>query len=352
MIFQKIRNWLSNKVVSTHILFWLLIFLYYMSSNWNFFDDKIALTERYLIKIILQIILTYVILLIFVPYFLNKNKRILFTLITLGWIYFHYVFYTAIRYYYYDPKYLGPAPKFDLSQRFFDLSFFLNELSWFILPAVILITIKYYRDQKEVIILREQKKTTELNLLKNQLNPHFLFNTLNNLYTLALKKSDQTPEVIAKLSSILDYMLYHCNDKFVALADEITLINNYLELEKIRYGKRLEVDFDYKMSKGIKIAPLILLTFVENAFKHGVKEEIKTATLNITLQASEEEILFKVYNSKPLHKQYNDINKSPSIGLQNIQQQLDILYPKNYTLTVNEKKESYSVILKLKSNGL
>ena len=211
---------------------------------------------------------------------------------------------------------------------------------------------RFYRDQQEIVLLREQKKTTELNLLKNQLNPHFLFNTLNNLYTLALKKSDKTPVVIAKLSAILDYILYHCQEKYVALADEITLINNYLELEQLRYGQRLHVEFDYKVAKGVRIAPLILLTFVENAFKHGVKEEIGEAKLNIQLQGIADEIVFEIQNSKPVHLQKSKPLNKAAIGLANIRQQLDLLYPQAYHLSIQDNAASYTVSLKLRVNEI
>ncbi len=266
--------------------------------------------------------------------------------------YLAYLGYTLIRYYYFDPKYRAPYSVSELYDRLTNFSFYLNELTWFIFPGIVIMASRFYRDQQEMVLLREQKKTTELNLLRNQLNPHFLFNTLNNLYTLALKRSDQTPVVIAKLSAILDYMLYHCQEKYVPLADEIILINNYLELEQLRYGPRLHVNFEYKVAKGIRIAPLILLTFVENAFKHGVKEEIREAQLNILLQGTDDEIVFEVQNSKPMQLQKVKPNNKTAIGLGNIRQQLDLLYPQAYHLSIQDNATSYKVCLKLQANEL
>ena len=146
-------------------------------------------------------------------------------------------------------------------------------------PTVILTIFNYYKEQKEVANLLEKKKTNELDALKNQLNPHFLFNTLNNLYVLALKKSDKTPEVIAKLSEILDYILYRCKNAFVPLKNEINLLHNYIALEKVRYNKRVDVTFNESIENNVQIAPLLLLTFLENAFKHGVSQEINKAKI-------------------------------------------------------------------------
>lgn len=230
---------------------------------------------------------------------------------------------------------------------------FLGNLTGLVFPSILLIMYDYFEQQKEVSLLREQKKTTELNLLKNQLNPHFLFNTLNNLYTLALKKSDSTPEAIAKLSDILDYMLYRCKEDFVPLVHEVNLIRNYITLEKIRYGKRLNLSFDHEIEDDVKIAPLLLLTFVENAFKHGISQELNVGTIEIILQANREEIYFRIDNSKPKFKKNKPNKTRDSIGIENIRKQLEILYDTpNYILNIREDNSKYSVTLKLIHNDI
>ena len=140
----------------------------------------------------------------------------------------------------------------------------------------------------------------ELKTLKNQLNPHFLFNTLNNLYTLALKKDDKAPEVIAKLSEILDFVLYRCNEDYVSVEKEITLIENYIALEKLRYNEdRLDILFTKNIEVSNKISPLIILTFIENAFKHGVINETQKATIRLNLKSKTQHIIFSIENTKP-----------------------------------------------------
>ena len=184
--------------------------------------------------------------------------------------------------------------------------------------------------------------------MRNQLNPHFLFNTLNNIYALALEKSDKTPEVIERLSDILDYILYRCKESYVPVQKEIELIENYLSLEGIRYGNRVTVDFDYKVEQQVEIAPLLLLTFVENAFKHGVTQELKKAKIDISLTTDDSGILFSIYNSKPGKTLAKNPGDEKPLGLKNVEQQLELLYPDSHELKLSDKEDRYEVTLRLK----
>lgn len=345
-----------NRKVIIHIIFWMVMLVYYISSSWPFETDKMFLFERMLSKLLVQIILSYTFIYILAPFHLKKRISVLFILNSIILIYSAYVLHTAIRCYYLVPGYpeiYNVRPPLIFLNRITNVYAFLGNITGLIFPTILLMMYDYFKHQKEILVLREQKKTTELSLLKNQLNPHFLFNTLNNLYALALKKSDSTPEVIAKLSEILDYMLYQCKDNFVPLTNEVNLINNYITLEKIRYGKRLNLTFNHTIEDEVKIAPLLLLTFVENAFKHGVSPEINVGTIQITLQANKKEIYFKIKNSKPTLQEDNRNKKHDSIGQENIRKQLEILYNEdNYIFTIDEDQTTYSVILKLTPNEL
>lgn len=344
------KYWQRRKLVLTDLVFWLVIYCYYVSTAWPTYEDKGALFEKMFVKTGLQVGLTYLIVYLLIPHLLSGKKKIWFLPGVLLSVYLTYTLYTGYRYFSFDPRHPGLYKGFDLQDRLLDLNFFFTELTWFLFPAAMLIALKYYREQREVANLREQKRVTELKLLKTQLNPHFLFNTLNNLYILALKKSDKTPELIAKLSAILDYMLYQCNDKYVALADEIKLMKNYIDLEKLRYGERVAVDFEYRTEKSVEIAPLVLLTFLENAFKHGVKEEIRCASIRMNLRATRREIWFEIQNSRPQSRQQN--TGAGSIGLQNIRKQLDLLYPQRNWLKVEEEDDFHRVTLKLQLHGV
>jgi LytS/YehU family sensor histidine kinase len=262
-----------------------------------------------------------------------------------------YALFVCMYEFYFQPKYFESADVlavYDSSKGFWDHIFkiqtFAGKAVKFLTPAIILVTAKFYKDQQRYLQLNEQKKSTELTTLKHQLNPHFLFNTLNNLYALSINKSDEAPEVIAKLSEMLDYMLYGCNDTYVALQKEIELIENYLALEKMRYGKRVTIQFDKKVEADVKIAPLILLTFIENAFKHGVSQELKEADIHIQIVLEGNYIHFDITNSIAKNKVAID---KESIGLANVKKQLELIYGRDYSLDIKEAKERFNVYLKL-----
>ncbi|MBL4703482.1 MAG: histidine kinase, partial [Flavobacteriales bacterium] len=260
-----------NKEMRFHFLFWIVTVVYYTTSRWPFEPDKIFLLEKTILTVLVHLGLAYTILFVLAPQLLHKKKKILFAICCLAITYISFVLFEAIRCYYLLPKYPETyllRPPLIFSERIVNLFAFLNNISGLLFPAIILMVFTYYRHQKEVYQLKEQKKASELEALKNQLNPHFLFNTLNNLYVLTLEKSDEAPEVISRLSEILDYVLFRCKEQFVPLENEIKLLNNYIALEKLRYGKRLAISFEYEEVVGANIAPLLLLTLVENAFKH------------------------------------------------------------------------------------
>ncbi|WP_233164067.1 sensor histidine kinase [Snuella sedimenti] len=186
-------------------------------------------------------------------------------------------------------------------------------------------------------------KEQELNYLKMQIHPHFLFNTLNTLYGFALKKADETPEMILKLSNLLDYLLYQIDKPFVLLSEEIEHINDYIELEKMRFHDTLNISFTtHSSSKDLKIAPMLLLPFVENSFKHG---SIKQGELRIKidLKCENQIVWFSIENTASITE-----TSQKGIGLDNIEKRLDLLYDNNYTLDVEDKKGIFKVTLKLK----
>lgn len=204
------------------------------------------------------------------------------------------------------------------------------------------------KQQQETQILGKERIEAELKFLKAQVHPHFLFNTLNNLYALSLDKSEKTPEVVLKLSDLLNYMLYECNEPTILFSKEIRLLENYLELESMRYGSQLNLSFDVSGDiTGKRIAPMLLLPFVENAFKHGVSKVSKEAKVFITLDVLENELTFKVENSKPAKSDPDPSGYTEGIGLQNVKRRLDLLYHDRYTLQVRENDEEYYVYLNI-----
>jgi two-component system, LytTR family, sensor histidine kinase AlgZ len=197
--------------------------------------------------------------------------------------------------------------------------------------------------KKEV---ENERLTAELNFLKAQINPHFLFNTLNNLYYLAYTKSENTTEVIAKLSQMMRYMIYDSNHPRVLLSKEIEYMQNYISLERLRLNNQIPINFKIEGSiEQIWIAPFIFITFLENAFKHGVTNNNSKAWVNISIQMKGHECVYKVENSKiPLTA--NNSEKS-GIGLQNVERRLELSYPGQHKIKIQDTADVYAVELAL-----
>ncbi|MFC2097105.1 sensor histidine kinase [Bacteroidota bacterium] len=206
----------------------------------------------------------------------------------------------------------------------------------------------WFQNQQKTQTLEKEKMEAELKFLKAQIHPHFLFNTLNNLYALTLDKSDQAPEVVIKLSNLLDYMLYECNTPKVAVDKEINIIKNYLSLEQIRYGKELNIKFTKKGStKNLEIAPMILLPFIENSFKHGLSKNTKDPWIDISINFSGNNLLFNVQNNKIKGELPHSDDYTEGIGLKNVQRRLELIYNKRHDLLISDKGETFDIFLKI-----
>lgn len=195
--------------------------------------------------------------------------------------------------------------------------------------------------------IENEKLMAELNFLKAQINPHFLFNTLNNLYYLVFTKADKATDVIAKLSQMMRYMIYETNHAKVSMDKEIEYMQNYIDLERMRLNNeipiRLHIEGDTTQAS---IAPLIFITFLENAFKHGVSNNKPEAWVNIEIIMAGNACIYRVENSK-LTNSHPNANGKSGIGLQNVNRRLELSYPDQYTLTTIDLPEKYSVELKL-----
>ncbi len=204
-----------------------------------------------------------------------------------------------------------------------------------------------YQNQQINQQLSQEKLDAELKFLKAQIHPHFLFNTLNNLYGLTLQNSPKASEVVLELSQFLDYMLYECNAPMMPLEKEIRQMQHLINLEKLRYGERLEVAFTANGQLTDKyVPPLLMLPFVENAFKHGVSKELDDIWISINLKVSEQELILQVENTKdPEATQQEDYTKG--IGLKNVRRRLDLIYGDAYTLAVFDEEETFLVKLRL-----
>ncbi|AZA83664.1 histidine kinase [Chryseobacterium lactis] len=194
--------------------------------------------------------------------------------------------------------------------------------------------------KEQISQLKSEKLDQELTMLKAQINPHFLFNTLNNIYGMALKKADETPEVILQLSKVMRYNIYEAAEKSISVRKDLENIRDFIQIQKIRY-RHLSMNFTEDLDNpSQEISPLILIQFVENAFKHGVSESLGEAFITIKIVLKNGILTYFIENSKEemLHKH------STKIGLKNIRRQLELLYPK-HSLIVEDKSDRYIVQL-------
>ena len=218
----------------------------------------------------------------------------------------------------------------------------------FFLPIPVLFLIWIFEQWKWVQNLKAEKAKTELSLLRSQINPHFFFNTLNNLYALTVKNSKQAPDVILKLSDMMRYTIYEGEKETVKLADEIEYLNNYIDLHKIRYKKAVEITFKRdEIDTSLSIAPLLYIILLENAFKHGVETLTENAFIHINLYEDADYICFKIENNFDP----KEISEAKGIGLTNLKRRLALIYPKKHELTVDKTNNIYKATLKISKHA-
>lgn len=291
-------------------------------------------------RIVLLIIIAYLNLHYFLPRFLLKKRY--FT-------YFGLVIISVIGYltaqslfdYYLYGYVVGPMRNSHLMES---LSYNFFSTLWYLgLMLALKLSIDWYGQQLIIQRITVEKLNAELNFLRAQVNPHFLFNVLNNLYALTLKKSDLAPDVVLKLSEMMEYMLYDSNDEKVSLEKEISYLNSYIELERLRFNGAANITLDNNTSlNGAEIAPLLLLPLVENAFKHGLSKQPECSWLKINIRQEGSTFSFLIENPQPSS---TSDKKNGGIGLSNLRNRLELLYPNRHQLALEVKKNIFSVKL-------
>ncbi len=335
----------KNRVLVIHISFWCVYFSFFFyqitfSRRGEEPDYTRAFFDAFT-QILFMAILSYLNYFYWLPRFLlhkNIGKYLLEFFIPFAIIVTLHIY--LKRYIYFE---LGDSRKFLHSSKFI-----LQHVMISLFIAIFVGMLKFAEDWLELEAKRKEleneKLTAELTFLKAQINPHFLFNTLNNLYSLAFMNSPNTTEVIAKLSQMMRYMIYDSNHEKVLLSKEIEYIENYIDLEKLRLNNQIPIHFEVSGEVNqVKIVPLILITFLENAFKHGVSNNATDAYILVKLSVENQELIYTVENSK-LTK--NNHEKS-GIGLQNVKRRLDLSYSNKHHLEVQDEEKSYKIRLTL-----
>ena len=212
--------------------------------------------------------------------------------------------------------------------------------------GAIKILLHYFEEKRRTEQLLRERLAAELQYLKAQINPHFFFNTLNNLYGMALDKSEKTPAMLLRLSNIMSYVLYEANAPDVPLQKEVDILEGFIALEKLRHGDRASVAFSVRGSiSGARLPPLLLLPFVENAFKHSTKGNEEHCWINIQLEVTQERLIFKVENNAGDSDTTNTSNSG--IGLENVRRRLELLYPKKHVLKITRLPERFFIHLSM-----
>jgi sensor histidine kinase YesM len=212
-------------------------------------------------------------------------------------------------------------------------------------PFLVLLLSWFYQQWKWLKTVESKKSKAELALLKSQINPHFFFNTLNNLYGLTVEKSDDAPSVVLKLSDMMRYTIYMGKEDFVPLKDEIEYLKNYIELHKIRYHKTVDIAFTHSYESDYQIAPLLFIIPLENAFKHGVERLTEDAYIHMNLKTEDGTIHFDIENNFGTLEAHENVG----IGLDNLKQRLKLLYPGKHKIQIEVNEDHYKLMLKIET---
>lgn len=336
--------------ITGHIIFWTCSIVFAITAFYVASDHKLPINGDLLLRAIIPNIgfalAVYINLYLLIPKLLRTNKYIFYTFWLIILLSISSLLIQTIIVYAFKNKSFSDQFGEMFSSHFFTAAFYVGVTSlvkfikdWIQLQEL---NLKYARVERE-------KLEAELTMLKSQLNPHFLFNCLNSIYSLALTKSAQTPETILKLSDMMRYVLYESRENFIPVKREIEFLRNFIELQKIRVSDKIEIttDIDGEIPDK-RVIPLIFEPFIDNAFKHGLRNPAADPFIHVSIAFSPEIMTFHIANNY-LPAGHNPDQKSSGIGLQNIQRRLAFLYPENdYKLELKNTGNEFCVTLKIK----
>lgn len=347
-------NW---QRISLHLLFWAV----YVPLNaiLNCILQRIPLEGNIqesligeLFSLPVKLMLTYFVFYYVIPLYLDRSKIWkLVGLLLLAFVIATVLYRLEIAYIYFPIFRPGESYNF-LNPK----GLLLTEFDLFITLAAA-VTIKmirvHYKSLEYEQELMREKLQSELSFLRAQTNPHFLFNTLNNLFVLARKKSDKTPDAIMMLSKIMRFVLYECRAPRIAVADEAKVIQDYIELEKLRYNTRLTVTYEEQFDQAMTpIAPLLLLPFIENSFKHGAGGTTGDVYIGIKITLIDKKLHFLVQNTLDPDAGQSGSSDASGIGLRNVRRQLDLIYPEQHALITTRGKDTFTADLRIDLSDL
>lgn len=346
----------KNRVVLSHIGFWLGYYMLMTMGLLNF-NPKVYHPIRVLLLVITHASLAYINMWLLVPWLFLRKRYLIFIFITIG------IIQGAFEVFFWVNQFIPPYEPFSTLSKEARAGRIALLAYMFVISAmstghkVLRISEAKEKElgdlrrqrleqEQEANKLKNENLETELKFLKSQINPHFLFNALNNIYTLAYIQDSKAPEMILKLSDMLRYILYDCTSQEVPLDKEISYIKNYIELQQLKNDELdVKVDIQENISGYTKIAPMLFIPFIENSFKHSKIEDTENGWIALSLSQENEQLCFKMGNSKPNTEFTKD--KVGGIGLQNVRRRLELLYPHQHQLTIHNEEESFEVELRL-----
>jgi len=339
-----------------HILTWVIFFVLMVAASSHIFGLLNSLIKSFISVLILTMVF-YTNYRVLLPIFLEKKRYIKYSLIVLISLILGVLVSSYVDLMFFDPMsykklehlpdgYLDHVPKHIIMGR----NMVMNTIS--ILATLLLSTIfrgiaQRQKEEINTVELKNKIVEAESKLLKSQINPHFIFNALNNIYSLSQIQSQKTPDAIHKLSQILRYVIYDNSDEFVNIEKEIEYITSYIDLQKMKdddIGENIKVELNI-LNKRIKIAPMLLIPFIENSFKHSYIEDTNNGWIDLKITTEENKLIFICKNSIP----QIDIKKDKvgGIGLENVTKRLELLYPEKHTLKINNNNNIFSVYLEI-----
>lgn len=341
---EKVQKDHSLSVISYQAVFWTALFLFGLAQAYSHNDDE-NLKEIIiynLCHLLFQIITANIIYYFLIPGFFDRKHYALFTISTTMAIYLFSVLNRMFIVYAAEP-FFSSEPQDSLRMILTDFNYLLTHYALPMITASFIFIcfmhiLRYKNEKQDRIRLQKEKMELELKVLKSSLNPHFLFNTLNNIYSLSINHPEETPESIAGLADIFDYVIYKGPQKMIWITDELAVIDRYMELEKLRYGNNLHIEKSVDITTENMIPPLLYLSLVENAFKHGGNAN-GGLTISLELQADEMKSVFRIENSCFGEKR----DTEAGIGLKNMEEQLKLYYQDHFELNIHADEERFSV---------
>jgi hypothetical protein len=327
-----------------HVLFWLLLFAVWYFFRYQDYSPRSLGPKLTLVKVADLALMVYVTNYLLIPQLLYKKRYLLFGLTFVVFVFASSGFKMWLEGQIADAPQLFSLFNGNFKERVYD-----NVIPHFLLVstgASFKLLLDYAKAQRRLGEMAREKAEAELNFLKSQINPHFLFNSLNSVYFLIDKNNEQARRALHKFSDMLRYQLYECNDDKISIEKEISFLKDYVDLQKLRKDENYSVEFSASPDvKGFSIEPLLLMSFVENAFKHISHNSHKKNFVKMDLNRSNGVFHFSVQNSKELHPSEH---AHSGIGLNNVKRRLELLYPGKHELNIGQTEEIFTVDLKIK----